>query len=184
MRAPLLRVPQSMGCVLVRCLEPEEHSPWTVAPGSRHPLVGLNMPEEAGEIEEGARRRTKRSVQPEGAVHWFTWSCERRLELFHRPETRAAFVESLLALEAEGHLVVYTFVVMPEHVHALLGEGSMPLEAAVSRLKGRFAIETLRLWDVERPRAVAALLADGGPPRVLAGRRRLRPLDAVGRRLA
>ncbi len=94
------------------------------------------------------------------AVRFVTFSCDKRWPLFHRDETRDAFVEALRNAEAAGWLLVVAFVVMPEHVHLLLRPAAalqpdamgVPLPTGLAWLKagsrGRHCV--VGKWSVRR----------------------------------
>ncbi len=98
-------------------------------------------------------------------VRCVTFSCVDRLPLFHREETRDAFVFALLAAAAAERFWLWAWVVMPEHVHLLASERTYALLKELGSLKGRFAYGTFRRWERERPAAAAALTRPDGTRR-------------------
>ena len=60
-----------------------------------------------------------------GDLHFITFSCYQRLPLL-ASRRRELFLRSLEAVRSKYELVVAGYVVMPEHVHLLLGEAGGP----------------------------------------------------------
>ncbi len=61
----------------------------------------------------------KRFNEP-GHVHFWTISCHRRLGFFHHDGIKQIVVEALRLLQEKFRVCLVGYVVMPEHVHALL----------------------------------------------------------------
>ena len=57
-----------------------------------------------------------------GDLHFLTFSCYRRLPLLGKARTRNLFVKVLSEVRARYGFALVGFVVMPEHVHLLIGE--------------------------------------------------------------
>ncbi len=57
-----------------------------------------------------------------GYLHFITTSCYRRMPLLAKPQHRDLLLEVLESVRRRYHFVVAGYVVMPEHVHLLLGE--------------------------------------------------------------
>jgi putative transposase len=57
-----------------------------------------------------------------GDLHFVTFSCYRRLPLLGSAHARNVFVQALSAIRARYGFRLAGYVVMPEHVHLLLGE--------------------------------------------------------------
>ncbi len=57
-----------------------------------------------------------------GYSHFITTSCYRRLPLLGSPRNRDLFLHVLEQVRHRYHFVVVGYVVMPEHVHLLIGE--------------------------------------------------------------
>jgi putative transposase len=72
-----------------------------------------------------------------GCFHFVTFSCYHRLAYLGTATARRLFERSLEAMRKRYDFVVCGYVVMPEHVHLLLGE---PKEALLSK-----AIQALKL---------------------------------------
>ena len=121
--------------------------------------------DDASGVDDEPVWKAKRAAGDPRATRHLTFSCHDRLPLFHRAATRDAFVRALLAADAAGSIRLHAWVVMPEHVHLLVSEGSEPLPAAMARLKACFARDTLRLWRAERPGAVRRLVTADGKTR-------------------
>jgi len=72
-----------------------------------------------------------------GCFHFLTFSCYRRLPYLGTEAARNLFEQSLEAMRLRYGFVVSGYVVMPEHVHLLVGE---PNEAILSK-----AIQALKI---------------------------------------
>jgi putative transposase len=57
-----------------------------------------------------------------GHLHFITFSCYRRLPLLGSAHARNVFVQILGEVRDELGFALVGFVVMPEHVHLLIGE--------------------------------------------------------------
>lgn len=57
-----------------------------------------------------------------GDLHFITFSCYRRLPLLRSVRARNAFVRALAQVREKYGCKLVGFVVMPEHVHLLIGE--------------------------------------------------------------
>ena len=93
-----------------------------------------------------------------GRGHFITWSCYRRRALLGTARRRDAFLSVLEQVRRRYRFVVMGYVVMPEHVHMLIGEPERGTVATVLQvLKQRTARRLLprprpgqaRLWEEE-----------------------------------
>jgi putative transposase len=66
-----------------------------------------------------------------GCFHFLTFSCYHRFQYLGIPAARELFEEALERVRRRYHFVVAGYVVMPEHVHLLVGE---PRKSTVSEL--------------------------------------------------
>ena len=66
-----------------------------------------------------ARKRCRRYDDP-GHAHALTFSCHRRLPLLSRDRTRKSLVESIDEARVREQFDLWAYVIMPEHVHALI----------------------------------------------------------------
>jgi putative transposase len=57
-----------------------------------------------------------------GHLHFITFSCHRRMALLGTVRARNAFVRALEEVRRRHRFVLAGYVVMPEHVHLLIGE--------------------------------------------------------------
>jgi putative transposase len=57
-----------------------------------------------------------------GHLHFLTFSCYRRLPLLGKPDERTEFVRALGKIRQRHGFPLVGYVVMPEHVHLLIGE--------------------------------------------------------------
>lgn len=80
--------------------------------------------------------RIKRRVRQAG-VYFVTAKTWQRRPMFAKPEPARILVEQLLDCRERGFYKLHAFVVMPEHIHALLTPGeNTTLEKAMQMIKG------------------------------------------------
>ncbi len=80
-----------------------------------------------------------------GNVHFLTISCFQRQPYFDKAEARNCFERNLERARGWYMFEVYGYVVMPEHVHLLLGEPqNTKLSIAIQMLKQNVARELRR----------------------------------------
>jgi putative transposase len=80
-----------------------------------------------------------------GHLHFITTSCFQRRALLGTPRRRDLLVKILEEVRQRFHFVVVGYVVMPEHVHFLLGEPERGNPSVVMQvLKQRYARALLR----------------------------------------
>ena len=74
--------------------------------------------------------------QQYGQIHFITFSCYRRLPLLTSSRAKHLFLVSLERVRRAYGLLVYGYVVMPEHVHLLISEPARSnLAQAIKSLK-------------------------------------------------
>ncbi|MDE1177052.1 MAG: transposase [Edaphobacter sp.] len=74
--------------------------------------------------------------QDEGDDHFITFSCYNREPYLKTPSARDTFLHSLELTRTRYNFEVLGYVVMPEHVHLLIGEPpDVPLSKALQALK-------------------------------------------------
>jgi len=76
--------------------------------------------------------------QKEGDDHFITFSCHDRKPYLNTPHTRDIFLDFLELTRQRYNFDVLGYVVMPEHVHLLIGEPEdreVPLSKALQSLK-------------------------------------------------
>jgi len=75
-----------------------------------------------------------------GHFHFITFSCYRRLPLLKTARARDIFAKELSKIRSEMRFQLIGYVVMPEHVHLLIGEPKQGTPSTVlQRLKLRVA---------------------------------------------
>ena len=80
-----------------------------------------------------------------GHLHFITTSCYRRRPLLGTRHSRDLFLQVLERVRRRYHVVVFGYVVMPEHVHLLLGEPERGNPSVVMQaIKQGFARRLLR----------------------------------------
>src|SRR5437879_2376380 len=73
-------------------------------------------------------------------LHFLTFSCYKRRPKFGTPESRSTLEAALERVRQQHELCVYSYVVMPEHVHMLVSEPERgTLAQAIQSLKQGFA---------------------------------------------
>ena len=79
-----------------------------------------------------------------GYLHFITFSCYQRRPLLRAPKCRDLFLRILEETRRRYGFIVAGYVVMPEHVHLLIGEPDAGTHSVVMQvLKQRFARELL-----------------------------------------
>lgn len=77
----------------------------------------------------------------DGQLHFITFSCYRRLPLLKSTPARNLVVETLGELRSRYHFSLVGFVIMPEHVHLLIGEPRLGTPSTVIQvLKQRVSL--------------------------------------------
>jgi putative transposase len=80
-----------------------------------------------------------------GYLHFITFSCHQRRPLLGAPQCRDLLLRILEETRVRYGFIVVGYVVMPEHVHLLIGEPDDDTPSVVMQvLKQRFARELLR----------------------------------------
>ena len=80
-----------------------------------------------------------------GYLHFITTSCYRRMPLLAKPQHRDLLLEVLESVRRRHRFVVVGYVVMPEHIHLLLGEPECGNPSQVMQaIKQGFARRLLR----------------------------------------
>jgi putative transposase len=101
-----------------------------------------------------------------GYLHFITASCYRRMPLLARPQHRDLLLEILESVRRRCRFVVVGYVVMPEHVHLLLGEPERGNPSKVMQaIKQGFArrlLRKLRAGDDRRQGSVWNTALDDG----------------------
>jgi putative transposase len=81
-----------------------------------------------------------RRYQQSGGLHHITFSCVRHRPILGTPEARDIFLALLERTRELYEMSVFGYVVMPTHVHMLVGEpGRGRLSVAMQILKQRFS---------------------------------------------
>ena len=94
-------------------------------------------------MERGIRK-TREAWDEPGHAHFLTYSCYRRLPLLSRDRTRGWVVKAMHAVRRDLESALWTYVIMPEHVHLLL-----------CPRRPRYEMRVI-LWALKRPVAAAA----------------------------
>jgi hypothetical protein len=88
-----------------------------------------------------------------GVFHFFTFSCSRRQPLLNNENANGVFARELGAVRRRYRLVVVEYVLMPEHVHLLVGE---PLRASLSTVSQVFEVADIAETEAARGNPVLA----------------------------
>ncbi len=84
-------------------------------------------------------------IYGKGTLHFITCSCYRRLPLLGSARARNRLVRILREVRARYGFALYGYVVMPEHVHLLIGEPKIGTPSTVMQvLKQRLSRELRR----------------------------------------
>jgi len=96
-------------------------------------------------------------------LHFITFSCYRRLPLLRTTAARDIFLRALDETRQRYQFVIVGYVVMPEHVHLLIGEPKIGTPSTVmqvlkqrvskmlrGRRRKRVPATQMRLWDERR----------------------------------
>jgi len=93
-----------------------------------------------------------------GHLHFITSSCYRRWPLLGSAARRNLFVKILEQVRQRYGFVVVGFVIMPEHIHLLIGEPDRGTPSTVMQvLKQRFARRVLGDWRRRHQRTQTTL---------------------------
>ena len=71
-------------------------------------------------MSEQPRRKTKRVYSMPGHAHFLTCSCQERLPLLSKDRARWWLIEALEEMRRARDVAIFAYVIMPEHMHALL----------------------------------------------------------------
>jgi putative transposase len=93
--------------------------------------------------------------QQMGHLHFVTFCCYRRREYLETPETRDLFEDALERIRCRYGFQVVGYVVMPDHIHLVVGEtesdslaiGIQALKLSVSRRSDRSPFWQARYYD-------------------------------------
>jgi putative transposase len=103
-------------------------------------------------------RRNRKRYYGAGDLHFITCSCYRRQPLLGTPRRRDLFLAVLEQVRKRYEFVVVGYVVMPEHIHLLIGEPQKKNPSTVMQaLKLGFARRLLAQARRRRNPAQAAL---------------------------
>lgn len=78
------------------------------------------MSNEARSRREPRPRKTRKAYNEPGHAHFLTFSCYKRYPLLLRDTARSWVIESLESVRKNQNLELWAYVIMPEHVHALI----------------------------------------------------------------
>ncbi|MCR9074656.1 MAG: transposase [bacterium] len=99
-------------------------------------------------------------------ARFVTFSTFRQTDLFDSDAIRTEFVEQLRCARTKHDILLYAWVVMPNHVHLLVREsGSGVLEPFLRSLKTGFAKRMLAKWRRESPLLIEELTSPKGQVR-------------------
>jgi len=110
-------------------------------------------------------RRNLKRYYGAGNLHFITCSCYRRQRLLGSPRRRDLFLTVLEQVRKRYQFVVVGYVVMPEHIHLLIGEPQVKTPSTVMQaLKLGFARRVLA--QTRRRNPAQAALFDHTPQHV------------------
>ena len=109
------------------------------------PRTGAHVRDLNRRVYSCAVPRNLKRYYGRGDLHFVTFSCYRRLRLPASSERRDLFLAALESVRIRYEMVVVGYVVMPEHVHLLLGEPRKEnLSVALKALKQSVSRRVLR----------------------------------------
>ncbi len=85
-------------------------------------------------LGSGLLPETLKRYYGRGHLHFITFSCYQRLPLLGTPHARNVFVEALAEIRARYDFLLAGYVVMPEHLHLLIGEPRVGNPSVVLRV--------------------------------------------------
>ena len=102
----------------------------------------------SGVVDEvGAYRKRMRRREVPGGNRFVTISCQHRLPLFNNPRIAQLFVDALRRARLKHGLLVFAWVVMPEHCHVLCQPpAGTTLESILVRVNMSVTKRVLRRW--------------------------------------
>ena len=84
-----------------------------------------------------------------GHLHFVTFSCCDRMALLAKASARSVFVNELARVRSEYGFLLVGYVVMPEHVHLLIGEPARgTLSTVLQMLKQRVSHKVRELSEI------------------------------------
>jgi putative transposase len=87
-------------------------------------------------------------IRTHGSFHFLTFSCYHRFQYLGAAEVCDIFEDALERVRQRYRFVVTGYVVMPEHVHLLIGE---PVKGAVSGVIHALKFSVAMRWDNQLP---------------------------------
>ena len=99
----------------------------------------------------------------QGHLHFITCSCYRRLPLLGSIRARNAFVRVLNEIRKCYGFALVGYVVMPEHIHLLIGEPAQGTPSTVMQVLKQRVSRELRRRRLRRDLAAQLRLCLGGP---------------------
>ena len=94
-----------------------------------------------------------------GHLHFITFSCYRRLPFLQAVGAKDLFVAELRCVRREYKFALVGYVLMPEHVHLLLGEPAKGTPSTVLQMLKQRVSRKLRKKTTDRHTAQVPLLA-------------------------
>lgn len=84
-------------------------------------------------LPDGRKRKRRTNWNEAGHAHQLTFCCLHRIALLSRDRSRRWFVEALALARHKHNIELWAYVIMPEHVHALLWPRSPDCDVALVR---------------------------------------------------
>jgi REP element-mobilizing transposase RayT len=102
-------------------------------------------------------------ISKDSPVHYLTSVAHNRLPIFKTTKLKELMCEALKEARNSGSLLIFAYVVMPDHVHALIGSQRKPSEVLqyVNGISGHRIIEYLKESRLEA--CLAKLRQANGP---------------------
>ncbi len=97
-----------------------------------------------------------------GDLHFLTFSCYGRLPLLNTARARNVFVQALRKIRERYGFALVGYVVMPEHVHLLIGESPGATPSVILKVLKQRVSRDLRMEERNLPTAeLQSLLRNG-----------------------
>jgi putative transposase len=89
-----------------------------------------------------------RRAPQEIRTYFTTFSTAGRRRLFQTDTNSLLLMETLKVSQTQGRFTLHAFVVMPDHVHALITPAEVSLEKAIQFIKGGFSFRLKSAFEV------------------------------------
>lgn len=97
-------------------------------------------------------------------AHFLTFSCYRRQQFLTSDHVRSQLLQSWESARRDGRFAIWSYVIMPEHIHVLVypHEEQYETAAILRRLKESFAREIVKYWELQTPHMLGRITVQRG----------------------